>query len=163
MDPDMLMWIWLIAGVGLSVAELIVPGMVTIFLGISAMIVAAGYKLGLLESVLSGFTTWFATSLVSMFTIRELAKKFLPGDSRYKKVNEDVEAYGEVVEVVDDVASAHSEGRIKFRGTTWQATTTTQLIPKGEKATIAARDGLIWIIEPVEDSLLDDIKPLPET
>lgn len=159
MGSDTLMWIWLIAGIAFCVSELIVPGMITVFLGIAAFIVAAGYQLGFLENVLSGFTTFFVTSLFSVFTLRELAKKLLGGETRYKKVNEDVDAYGRVVDVIEDVKSIHEEGRIKFRGTTWAATTGVEIIPAGQKAKIVSRDGLVWIVEPYQEDLLEQVSP----
>lgn len=143
-------------------SEIVIPGMITIFLGIAAVLVAFGYKTGLLEGILSGFTAWFITSLLSIFVIREMAKKLLPGESTYKHVDEDVDAYGSIVEVIEDIKIENNDGRIKFRGTTWQATTTAKRIPAGEKARIVARDNLVWIVEPYEDYLLDDIQPASE-
>lgn len=157
MDSNTLMWLWLIAGVGLSLSEFVVPGLIVVFLGMSAFVVAAGYKLGILESVLSGFTVWFATSLFSVFAIREFVKKLFPGEERRKSVNEDAEAYGSIVDIVDDVRSKDTEGRIRFRGTTWQATTSVERIPSGQKAKIVARDGLVWIVEPYEKTPMDEI------
>ncbi len=144
------------------VGEIVVPGMITIFLGLAAVLVALGYKTGLLEGILSGFTTWFIASLFSIFVIREFVKKLLPGESSFKHIDEDVDAYGCIVEVIKNVTMENNDGRIKFRGTTWQATTTEHLIRTGEKARIVARDNLVWIVESYEDYLLDDIQPASE-
>ena len=163
MDPDTLVWLWLVAGGLLVASELIVPGLITIFLGISALAVALCYKFGVLEGILSGFTTWFITSLFSIFCIREFIKKLLPGDSSFKKVNEDLDAYGEIVEVIEDIRIDDAKGRIKFRGTTWQATAAAPLISAGSKAKIVARDNLVWIVEPYEESLLDEMQVDSET
>ena len=158
MDPSILMWLWIIGGGVLVVSELVIPGMITSFLGLSAFIVALGYKLGLLEGILPGFTTWFITSLFCVFVLREFAKKLLPGDSEVKEINEDADAFGQVVEVVKDISLDHNEGRIKFRGTTWSATSSAKLIPAGDKAKIVARDNLVWIVEPYEPDLLEEIQ-----
>lgn len=158
MDMDTLIWLWIIGGGLLILSELFIPGMITFFLGLSAFVVALGYKFGFLGSVLSGFATWFITSLFSVFVLREFAQKLLPGDSSYKAVNEDMDAFGEIVEVVEDVKAADDNGRIRFRGTTWQATTGARLIPAGKKAKIVARENLVWIVEPHDDLLLVDIQ-----
>ncbi len=158
MDIDTLIWLWIIGGGLLIASELFIPGMITFFLGLSAFLVALGYKFGILESVLSGFATWFITSLFSVFVLREFAQKLLPGDSSYKSVNEDMDAFGEIVEVVEDIRAADDKGRIKFRGTTWQATTGSKLIAAGKKAKIVARDNLVWIVEPHDDLSLDEIQ-----
>ena len=163
MDSNTLMWLWIIAGVGLSASEFAVPGMIAVFLGISAFFVAAGYKLGLLESVSSGFTAWFVTSLFSIFALRELFRKLFSGDIRYGKVNENVDAYGSVVDIIEKVEAKNSEGRIRFRGTTWQATTAAERIAAGKKAKIVARDGLIWIVEPCGENSLEGVEPVSDT
>ena len=158
MDMDTLVWLWIIGGGLLIASELFIPGMITFFLGLSAFVVALGYKFGFLGSVLSGFATWFITSLFSVFVLRELAQKLLPGDSTHKAVDEDMDAFGEGVEVLEDVRAADDKGRIKFRGTTWQATTGARVIPAGKKAKIVARDNLVWIVEPHDELMLDNIQ-----
>lgn len=158
MDSGTLFWIFLVAGGLLAASELIVPGMVTIFLGIAAVLVALGYKTGILEGIISGVASWIVISLFSVFFIREMVVKLLPGDATFKNVDEDVDAYGSIVEVVEDVKMEDDSGRIKFRGTTWQATSNAKLIPAGSKARIVTRDNLVWIIETYEDYLLDEIE-----
>ena len=140
-------------------SEIVVPGMITFFLGLSALVVALGYKTGLLEGILSGFTGWFITSLFSVFVLREFAKKLLPGDFYKKLFNEDLDAFGAVVEVVEEVNAANTRGRIRFRGTTWKATTGTGSISAGCRAKIVARDNLVWIVEPCDELLLDQTDP----
>jgi membrane protein implicated in regulation of membrane protease activity len=159
MDIDTLIWLWVIGGGVLMASELVVPGMITFFLGLSAFVVALGYKLGFLERVLPGFTTWFIVSLFCVFFLREFAKKLLPGDSKYKSIDEDYDAFGKIVDVIEDISVKHTEGRIRFRGTTWKATTSAKLIPAGKKAKIVARDNLVWIVEPFDKVLLDEIQP----
>ncbi len=156
MGIDTIIWLWIIGGGVLMASEFLIPGMITFFLGLSAFVVALGYKLGFLEGILSGFTAWFITSLFSVFVLREFAKKLLPGDSRYRIVNEDLDAFGKIVKIVEDVRAKDTKGRIKFRGTTWQATTNVKLIKAGEKAKIVARDNLVWIVEPYDELLLED-------
>jgi inner membrane protein len=162
MDAGTLFWIWLIAGGVLMISELAIPGLITFFLGLSALLVSLGYKTGLLDGIIPGFTAWFVTSLFSVFVLREFAKKMFSGESHRKQVNEDLDAFGEIVEVLEDISVENEVGRIRFRGTSWQATTTVPLIKSGSKAKIVARDNLVWIVEPFEASLLDEISLTPE-
>lgn len=159
MDIDTLIWLWLIGGGVLMASEIVIPGMITFFLGLSALIVALGYKLGFLENIIPGFTTWFIVSLFCVFFLRQFATKALPGDFKFKELDEDFEAFGQVVDVIEDVSVSHSNGRIRFRGTSWQATTSVKLIPAGAKAKIVTRDNLVWIVEPFEKALLDETEP----
>jgi len=162
MDINTIMWLWIIAGGVFVASELFLPGLIAAFLGLSAFIVALGYKLGFLEGILPGFTTWFITSLFCVFVVREFAVKLLPGDSKYNEINEDVDAFGTVVDVVEDISVKHDHGRIRFRGTTWSATSSAEIIPAGKQAKIVARVNLVWIVEPYEPSLLDEILVDPE-
>ncbi len=158
MDSGTLFWIWLIFGGVMMLSEFVLPGLIAVFMGISAIVVALGYKIGFLEHIYSGFTTWFVTSLLSIFVLREIAQKLLPGDISYNTISEDADAYGSIVEVIEDVRITDTNGRIKFRGTTWQATTSADLIPAGNKAKIVSRDNLAWIVEPFEESPLNQIE-----
>jgi len=157
MNPNQLFWIWLIVGGVLMVAELVIPGLITVFLGIAGVIIALGYKLGLLSEIIPGIIIWFILSLFLVFVLRELIQKWMPGESRHKEINEDTDAFGSIVEVIEDIRIEDSNGRIKFRGTTWQATTSAPLIEKGSKAKIITRDNLVWIVEPYVESLLDSV------
>ncbi|HCF59376.1 MAG TPA: nodulation protein NfeD, partial [Myxococcales bacterium] len=52
MSPETITWIWLVGGVALMLAELIVPGAVVIFLGAAAVLIAGARGLGLIESLM---------------------------------------------------------------------------------------------------------------
>ena len=157
MDGNQLFWFWLIGSAILMASELVVPGLITIFLGIAALIIAGAYKLGFISKILPGFTSWFIVSLFLIFVVREFVKKMLPGETHYKTVNEDTDACGTIVDVIEDVCLAHTNGRIRYRGTTWQATTPAECISAGDQARIIARENLVWIVEPVDKNLLETI------
>ena len=157
MNPNQLFWIWLSVGGLLMVAELVVPGLITIFLGIAGVLIALGYKLGLFTEIIPGIIAWFVLSLFLVFVLRELVQKWMPGESRQKVINEDADAFGSIVDVIEDIRIQDSQGRIKYRGTTWQATTSAPLIEKGSKAKIITRDNLVWIVEPYDKNLLDAV------
>ena len=54
------------------------------------------------------------------------------------------------VEVVETVYTDNLEGRIRFQGTTWAATSMDRTIPAGAKARLAYRENTSWVIESVE-------------
>lgn len=140
-------WFWIVLGFALIVLELFIPGLVVIFLGAGALIVAFLQWIGLLESWPASISAWIGSSVLFLVFLRGLCKKFLPGEVSKGNVDEDDEAFGAVVDVMDTVRSDNAEGRIKFRGTTWSAKCIEGKIKAGEKAKIVYRDNMTWIVE----------------
>ncbi len=137
--------IWLIAGLILATLELVVPGGIVIFLGLAALAVSMGFKLGLLASLTHGFIAWFVLSIVFLFFLRALFLKFFEGGFSVQDTTEEAEYLSALVEVVEHVFP-YREGRVAFRGTTWPARSEEEL-PAGAKAVIVGREGNTWIIK----------------
>ena len=140
---------FLALGILMVVLELIVPGLVVVFLGAASLIVAAAAALGLVSGWLSAFTLWFVSSLILVVGVRSAFTRFLPGSFVRQLTDEDVDAFGEEVDVVESVTTRPG-GRIRFRGSTWAAQTLQEELPAGSRAKVVARDNLIWIVEPLD-------------
>ncbi|MFC1853986.1 NfeD family protein [candidate division CSSED10-310 bacterium] len=153
---SMIPWIWLIGGILLMLLELLVPGLVVIFLGSSAIIVAVLLWLGFVQGTLTSFTVWVVLSLLQALFLRGLLKKYFPGEKSRLYLDEDDDAYGSLVEVIETVSADHQNGRIRLGGSTWSACCLEGEIPAGNKARIAYRDNLIWYVEPIEHELLTE-------
>lgn len=152
MDPDTITWIWFGAGVIFLLAEFVLPGLVVLFLGLGAMLVALGRWLHLLEGVISSFTAWFIISLVLVIFLRQLLARFVPAETSYQSPEENLNAQGTVVEVLDAVDDQHSDGRIRFQGSSWPATCLEGRIASGSKARLLYRDNVVWVVEPADDN-----------
>lgn len=139
---------WIVAGAVLIVLELIVPGMVLVFLGAGALLVALLVWLGLVQTWVASITTWFIASLVLLLVLRGFFQRFISGDAETQSTDEDFDTYGKVVDVVEAIGP-DKEGRIRYRGTTWQAACYDNTLEAGTKAQIVCRENLIWIVEPV--------------
>jgi membrane protein implicated in regulation of membrane protease activity len=139
---------FLVLGILLVVAEVVVPGLVVSFLGAAALLVAGALALGWVGGWAHAFTAWFITSLVMVIGVRSAFTRFLPGQAVKQLTDEDLDAFGEVVEVLEPVSSRG--GRIRFRGSTWAAQSLQDILPAGAKAKIVARDNLVWIVEPLD-------------
>lgn len=142
--------IWLIGGAVLAALELVAPGMVIIFFGLAAILIGLLIMAGVSMSIPASILLWFILSLALVLIFRNLALKIFPSDSSYGLVEDDVDAIGAVVPVITDVADDHSNGRIEYGGTSWQARTRVGQIAAGEKARLLYRDNIQWIVEPVE-------------
>jgi membrane protein implicated in regulation of membrane protease activity len=153
---DLITWVWLIAGILLVVTELFIPGLVVCFIGLAAMLVAGLRWLGLLTGMVDSFTVWFLSSIVFLVGLRHLMLKWLPSERTYQMTDEDLEAVGSVVEVVEPVSRTDQKGRVRFGGTTWPATSKEGTISKGKKAKLILRDNLVWTVEAYE---IEDLPP----
>lgn len=139
--------IWFIVGVICIFLEIIIPGGIVVFLGVSAVIVAALIYFGVITSVVSAFLSWFILSIFMMFVLRSFVMKYFEGDSHRQNVDEDEDAKGAMVEVIEEILP-HKEGRVRFRETTWVARSDEALVV-GVSAIIEKRDGNKWIVKSI--------------
>lgn len=151
MDSEIITWLWLGFGLLLIAAELFTPGLVTVFMGLSALGVAILRWVGAIEGLPASFMTWAIGSLVMVLTMRKAALKWFPADKSKANIDEDLEAYGKVVKVESDIVEGSTDGRIRFQGTSWAATCNDGRIAAGQQARIVFRDNLVWVVEPVDD------------
>lgn len=141
--------VWLIVGVVLIAAELLLPGLISVFLGLAALVVAALIHFGFVASASMAILTWVVVSVVLVLTLRSSLMKFFPGDTSVGSLDEDAQAKGSVVDVVRDVAFEHSEGQVNFRDALWSARSLGGPIRKGERARLVRRENIVWLVEPV--------------
>ena len=140
--------VFFVLGVILIIAELIVPGGVVACLGVGAILIGLLRLTGILDNVFTSITLWFGISLATIVVVRPILLKKMGGETEVDNVDEDVDAYGHVIEVLEDVNESDTNGRIKFRGSSWPAISTEGCIRAGSKAKIVSRDNLAWIVEP---------------
>jgi membrane protein implicated in regulation of membrane protease activity len=141
---------WVVGGIVLLVAEIVVPGMVLGFLGAAALLVALALWLGVIEGLVAALTSWFIGSIVMLVALRGLFQRLMPGDEGIQSTDEELDAFGTVVEVAETIPKGE-RGRIRYRGTTWAATCYEQTLEAGGRARLVTRDGIAWIVEPVDE------------
>jgi inner membrane protein len=144
---DLVTWLWLIAGIVLIATELFIPGLVVCFLGFGAVIVAILRWFGLFTGFAQSFIVWLVTSIALLIALRSFLLKWVPSESTYTATDEDFDAVGSIVEVVQEVSDS-KQGRIRYAGTTWPAITRHGILLAGTKAKLLYRDNLVWVIEP---------------
>jgi len=154
LDPTVLTWSFLIGGVLLMVLETIVPGGVAAFLGIGGLVVAGLRTMGILIDPWTAIITWIFLSVGLTIALRPLAMRYVRGETSFDLTDEDAEAMGEKVKVVEEVGD-EEPGRIRYRGAEWDARTVEGQLPAGAEAKLIYRDNLTWIVEAADDSDLD--------
>jgi len=146
---DLIIWIWVAAGLIFLVAEIILPGAIAFFLGLAALIVAASLYFGLINGWVNAFTMWFIFSLLLIIILRSFFQRFMQGDVEKQDTDEDMDAFGSIVEVIEKIEPTKN-GRIRFRGTTWTAKCFDKVLLPGSKAKIVLREDIDWVVEPTD-------------
>jgi membrane protein implicated in regulation of membrane protease activity len=141
--------LWLGFGIFCILSEFLLPGMVMVFLGLGALTVALGIYLGYLDSITFQLMTFFISSIVYLIPLRFLVLRFVPTNIRKVSINEDDQAVGVEVEVIEDILPGKL-GRIEYSESTWQAKVEGEIaILKGQKAKIIGRDNITWIVQKI--------------
>ena len=137
--------IWLIVGFVLIILELIVPGLILLFFGVGAWIVA------LLTLFMDLNLNWqivvfVITSGLSLALLRRyLQTKFFKTKDGKSDGLED-EFIGHVVSVIDEI-TPNNEGKVEFKGSPWKAKSEFKLVP-GDKAEIIDKESITLIVKP---------------
>jgi len=141
--------IWWIIGLVLVLLELLLPGLVIVFLGLGAFLVAALVHFEIISGIFQELLAWFVSSLFFLVTLRFLVIMYYPSDTKKKDVNEDNEVIGTIVNLLEDI-SENQKGRITHSGSTWPAVSENgEEIRAGEKVKIVGRDNLTWIVKKI--------------
>jgi membrane protein implicated in regulation of membrane protease activity len=141
-------WFWLAMGIICILAELVIPGGIVMFLGIAGLLVASALLFGLVQTWTSVLTLWFISSLVLVILLRSFAQRFVGGDITVGSTDEALDAFGEIVDVVEDIGPGQKKGRVIFRGTEWDALGDGELIKAGDLATFVSSDNICLIVAP---------------
>ncbi|MBT8493790.1 MAG: NfeD family protein [Deltaproteobacteria bacterium] len=150
MSTDIMALSWLGLGAFLMLLEIVLPGLVVVFLGFGALIVALAVYLGWVAGWINAGTLFFVASLGSLLLLRGMFQRMMPGQVETGDTDDDTIGVGVEVEVIEDVGPGEDEGRIRYGGTTWRATSYDKLIPAGEKAKLVVREGQVWLIETLD-------------
>jgi membrane protein implicated in regulation of membrane protease activity len=164
MDAEMIFTlVWLVVGVVLIGSEALHASFTTVFLGAAALGVAGLRAVGLVDSLPASLIVWMLLSAALTIPLRPLALRYLPSEKRRDPADEDSDARGQVVDVIETVTEVAGEppmGRIRFQGSTWPAVTTDGTLPKGSKARLVYRERQTWVVDPVPELEGADVVPV---
>lgn len=143
-------WIWMYIGAGLMLAEILVPGFVMFFFGLSAATVGLLMLVVPADAFRLTLTWQFALfsffSVAYLLTLRRYAKSVFLGDSDRRKTVVD-EFAGRVGEVVAPIAQG-VPGRVMLGDAEWDAVSAAP-ISAGAKVRVLSRSNLTLTVEAV--------------
>lgn len=137
-------WIWLYVGALLMLAEIVSPGFVIFFFGLSAVTVA-GLKWLIPSLSLSAQLAAFSVlSIVYLLGLRRYVKSIFDGDKNGESELQD-ETIGKLVTVTEEI-KPDDPGRVMLGDAEWKAEAA-RVMAVGEKAHVKARNNLTLIVE----------------
>lgn len=141
---------WLYLGILLIILEAVLPGLVSIFIGLGALTVSSAMHFGYISKPFEQIITFFISSTVYIFTLRLLFMRYYPMDTDKKVIDEDELSIGSEAIVCEEIRPG-SDGRIDYNGTTWNARVSLgDPITVGEKVVIIGRSNITWLVEKVK-------------
>lgn len=139
--------IWLVSGLVLMLAEIIIPGGIVIFLGLACVVVAGAWQLSFIDSWTQAMTLWFISSLFLLLVFRNVTQKLFGGETTAANVDEDMDIYGQTATVVETIGPGEKTGRIEFQDSTWQAMADGSVIEAGETVKIVCHENISLVVE----------------
>ncbi len=141
-------WLWMYIGAFLMFAELMLPGFVVFFFGLSAATV------GLLRFIFGdAFTlTWqlasfSAFAIIYLAVLRRVLKRLFTGGVERSGVNFDKDSIGRVGKVVAAICPPRT-GRVLIGDAEWEASSSVS-IDAGSDVKVVAQDNLTMRVEPI--------------
>ncbi len=137
-------FIWAFIGLLFIGLEFAIPGVVIFFFGAGALITSLLTAIipGLKSSVAFQILIWLGASGLSLAFLRKYLSKVFRGKML---INDGSDPSGKTAEVIERI-TPDRPGRVHFQGTTWAASSYTETIEQGEKATVLKQDGLTLIV-----------------
>ncbi len=136
---------WFFIGLGLLLAELVIPGFFIFFFGLGAWITALVCLIWE-PSINLQMIIFAVTSVLSLVALRRmLQKRFFYHDSKESDKVED-EFTGKEAIAANDFGS-EKIGKVSFKGTTWLSESKSQ-IKEGQRVIIIEKDNFKLIVEP---------------
>ena len=153
MEPhmDMISIVLVAVFLVLALAELLLPGGIAISIALSALLMAGLRFFGLIVDPITTFSLLPVIALIFMVVFFKVLNRYFSGEATQDMIPDDIEINNDVVNVLADISEEDPNGRVRFQGTSWQALSQKGKIAKGGKARVVSREGLVLIVERVDE------------
>lgn len=140
--------VWLIAGIVLILSEFIIPGLVIIFFGMAALVVALLDYTGIVTDRSIQLLCFSGFSLVFLFGLRRVFKDWFVGEAeRSGGSDEKSDIIGHEVVCLTAFGPEQPYGKVEFKGANWKGRSEHEL-KAGAVAVVEAVEGLCLHIRP---------------
>ncbi len=139
---------WWIFGISLVALEFVLPGLVSVFVGLGALTVAGMMHFRVVNQLPEQFIVFIASSSLYIFSLRLLVMRWYPSDTERKNIEADDDLIGSLMTVVEEIP-AGGVGRVTHADTTWKAMSREgRAVAVGEDVEIVGRENITWIVKP---------------
>lgn len=143
-DLQVAWWVWMVLGLLLLVAEMMMPtDFFVFFTGVGAIVTSITTGLGLTNGLMSQSIVFVLIAITSLVTLRGWMRQLLVRDMPTKAVDGLV---GETGTAVDDIP-ANGIGKVMLRGSPWTARNPgASVIAKGMRVRVDKVDSITLIV-----------------
>ena len=141
--------IWFLIGLALVLSEFMIPGIILVFFGMGAWVVALTSWVGMTSGWTSQLMVFAVSSVLLLVLLRRWFRtRFFGyvGDEQNLEVNLD-EFTGQVVSVTEDIHPDTNTGRVEFKGAGWTAKCDTP-VAAGNRVIIEGVEGITLLVRP---------------
>ena len=138
--------IWFLIGLGLILAEFAVPGVILVFIGAAAWVVALLDWMGV-DSLSVQLWVFGLVSVGLVVFARRYVKSWFTGKESNGASDVDEEFVGQVVMVVKAIGDG-DDGLVELKGARWKAVSNSDL-EEGDHAEVVERDNLTLKVVPL--------------
>lgn len=133
---------WFVCGVVLVLMEFVVPGVVLVFFGLGAWVVALTTFMGLTKGTTSQLLIFAGASVVLLLVLRRYIKSQFSGFvSERQAPDRNLDEFtGKTVIILEDIAPM-KPGKVEFKGAPWRGESEDSF-KQGESGLIEKVDGL---------------------
>ena len=144
-------WLWLYFGAFLMLAEILSPGFVIFFFGLSAATVGlVRFALGDVFSLTWQFAAFSAFSIFYLLSLRRWMKRLFMGSSETSAADFEHESVGRTGKVTEAIRPP-LKGRVLIGDSEWTAEASVE-IPVGEDVKVVRQHNLTMTVEPLRSS-----------
>ena len=141
-------WLWIYAGLALMLLELVVPGFILCFFGLSAATVGLlRFALGDTLTLTGQLAAFSVLSILYIVALRRLLKRVFVGGKVETKTDFDNESIGRIGKVTEPI-NPPLTGRLMLGDSEWTAAADTP-IAAGADVRVVAQDNLTMKVEAV--------------
>lgn len=154
--------IWFLLGLGLILSEFFLPGIILVFFGAGAWVVALTTWIGLTGGWPSQLLVFTFSSVILLVILRRRIRTRFFGhvsDNLDPNINLD-EFAGQTVTVIAAINAGEAGGKVEYKGANWSARAEVD-IAAGQQATILNIDGLTLQVRPQNQSTPSSSGPGP--
>lgn len=153
MELEVAWWVWMVLGLLLLIAEMLLPtDFFVFFTGVGAMVTALTTGLGLTDGLMSQAVTFAIVSVVSLVTLRGWMRRLMHRDMPTNEVDSLV---GETATAIGDIPP-HGTGRVTLRGTSWSARNASALpITAGAMVRVERTDSITLLVSGTQPDHLE--------